>query len=640
MLLPVVLYPLMFLGQGWLEDVAEESLESKQVDVVLALDAAPPDLAAAIRAGIEERGPATLRDAGAGELAGLEAARPADGDAPTAAEREAARALLGQDGDALLVAASRGDDRLAFRVYADRADDVANAARDRIGETLEELEAARAEARVTELLGDDPAAALELATVDVASEEDRGGLALGKLLPLISVLVVLSGASFAALAAFAGEREAGTLEALLVQPVTPTAIARGKLLAICGLGVVTLVLNLASVLGCLAAGLGQLPGAAAGSSLALGLPRLAAAAALLLPAVVLLCAALALVAVRARTFREGQHYVFPLVMASALPVALGSFGDLDLDLLLALVPLTGATMAMRDALSGDLVPWLGVAAFLSHCGWAWLVASRVAPRLEAERLLSTRDVEEEAGRRRLASRTALRFGWAAVIGLYLLGGFLQSRSAVWGLAATLWLLLLPLAVAAAWRVARRTGEGLASAMNLRAPRAAHVAGALLVAPALAQAMAIALGWQERVLPLPQGPGRGYFPAELLELSLAWKVALLALTPALCEEAFFRGPLLSGLRRDLSAAACVGWQALLFGLAHASIHRLLPTAILGALLAVLVLRTRSLWVAIALHGAYNAWLVTGEANPWFDAGWAAGLAAPGVALLLVSRGPTR
>ena len=489
-------------------------------------------------------------------------------------------------------------------------------------------------ARIDELLGGDPAAALDLEVHDVSTAQDVGGLALGKLLPFLAVLVVLSSASFAALAAFAGEREAGTLEGLLVQPVPARAIALGKLAAVALVGAATLLLNIASVLGSLALGLGELPGASgalAGAG-SVGWARMSVAALLMLPAVVLLASALSLVAARARTFREGQHYVLPLILVAVLPVALGAQGELELDVLLALIPLTGVTMAMRDALAGDLVPWLGVVAFVAHVGWAAWLSARVATRLEAERLLAGSDLAEEAGRRHLASHAAQRFGWAAVIALYLLGGFLQTKAPVWGLAATLWGILLPLAFFAAARIRRHTGESFAATLGFRTPSPLHVVGALLVAPGLARLMAHYGEWQEHVLPLPSWSGTSAALEAFSALPMPVLVLLLAVTPAVCEEIFFRGSVLSGLRRDLSPALCVAWQALLFGLAHASIHRLVPTAILGALLAVVMLRARSIYVVIALHGAYNGWLVTQEVNASFDSAAVPWLAVLGAALL--------
>src|SRR5690606_12252725 len=100
--------------------------------------------------------------------------------------------------------------------------------------------------------------------------------------------------------------------------------------------------------------------------------------------------------------------------------------------------------------------------------------------------------EEEAARRRLAARDALRFGWTAVIGLYLVGGFLQAKSPVWGLAASLWLVLLPLAIGAACALRPRLDAPVTGILGLRRPSIAHLVGALLVAPGLARLMGLFL----------------------------------------------------------------------------------------------------------------------------------------------------
>ena len=84
-----------------------------------------------------------------------------------------------------------------------------------------QLIAEAAELRELLLGSSDPGRGLDAEALDVASSEAAGGAALGRLLPLLSVLVVLSGGAFAALSAFAGERESQTLETLLVQPVPP-----------------------------------------------------------------------------------------------------------------------------------------------------------------------------------------------------------------------------------------------------------------------------------------------------------------------------------------------------------------------------------------------------------------------------------
>jgi sodium transport system permease protein len=124
------------------------------------------------------------------------------------------------------------------------------------------------------------------------------------------------------------------------------------------------------------------------------------------------------------------------------------------------------------------------------------------------------------------------------------------------------------------------------------------------------------------------------PPELTELSTGWMFVALALSPGICEELFFRGAILSGLRRDLPAWRSVFWQALLFGAVHASIYRFAPTATLGALLAMLTLRSRSLIPAMVLHISYNGLLVLGSESGWFQAPWVPWLILPAALFALV------
>ena len=109
------------------------------------------------------------------------------------------------------------------------------------------------------------------------------------------------------------------------------------------------------------------------------------------------------------------------------------------------------------------------------------------------------------------------------------------------------------------------------------------------------------------------------------------------TPGLVEELLFRGSLLSAMRKDWRWPRILAWQALYFALVHASIYRLLPTGILGALLAAIALRSRSVVPAMVLHISYNGLLVLGTAGrlEFVEAGWfayAPWAAIPGVLLL--------
>jgi sodium transport system permease protein len=84
--------------------------------------------------------------------------------------------------------------------------------------------------------------------------------------------------------------------------------------------------------------------------------------------------------------------------------------------------------------------------------------------------------------------------------------------------------------------------------------------------------------------------------------------LMALSPAICEEALFRGPILRGLRSRLSPAAAAVMTGVLFGLFHLDLYRLIPTTILGILLGFLALASGSILPAMLAHFCNNAILL--------------------------------
>jgi membrane protease YdiL (CAAX protease family) len=323
------------------------------------------------------------------------------------------------------------------------------------------------------------------------------------------------------------------------------------------------------------------------------------------------------------------------MLVAILPALPAMQPDVELDALLAAVPLCGPSLALRDALRGDLRWGVTAWSMLAHVGWSWLALSRLAGLLDAEKLLQSHDDAAELAARRVRSRRALRFGFGAVLAVYVVGGGLQQWNAVWGLVATLLVLLPVLALWCARSVARPEPVRWRAALMVRTPRIAHVAAALCLAPPLVLAVRALIEWQMGVLPIPSSMmDESLVPEALRTLGPVAMVLVWGLAPGIGEELFFRGAVLAGLRRDLSNAKVIAWQALLFGAVHASLYRFLPTALLGALLAALTLRARSLFPAVLLHASYNALAVLSGSGRFELPGWTWALVAPGLLLALV------
>jgi hypothetical protein len=120
------------------------------------------------------------------------------------------------------------------------------------------------------------------------------------------------------------------------------------------------------------------------------------------------------------------------------------------------------------------------------------------------------------------------------------------------------------------------------------------------------------GSLNQMLPLPEWlRAMEQVQMELLEKVLQGDVPLLAslflvaVTPALCEEVFFRGYLQRHLERGIGVVWGIACTGILFGLFHLRLTQVLPLSLLGIYLAYLTWRTGSLWIPIAVHFANNA-----------------------------------
>lgn len=92
---------------------------------------------------------------------------------------------------------------------------------------------------------------------------------------------------------------------------------------------------------------------------------------------------------------------------------------------------------------------------------------------------------------------------------------------------------------------------------------------------------------------------------LLQYHPILMVLSLPLSAAFSEELFFRGPLQRALIRRMPVWVGIGVASLIFAAAHFDVPGFVVRAMLGALLAVIVLRGRSIFPAMTLHFVYDA-----------------------------------
>jgi sodium transport system permease protein len=201
----------------------------------------------------------------------------------------------------------------------------------------------------------------EVRRENVAPPEKVGGNLLGGILPYFVIILCYTGAMYPALDLTAGEKERGTMETLLCSPVARVDLVLGKFFMVLTGSVSAMLLSLGSLgLSVILAGLlfggGAVtvagPHAAGGLMPMIDPVGLLGVVALILPVAVLFSGVIFTVALFAKSYKEAQSYVGPLMIAVILPAIVGMLPGIDLNARLAWVPILNLSLLCRELLSG------------------------------------------------------------------------------------------------------------------------------------------------------------------------------------------------------------------------------------------------------------------------------------------------
>ncbi len=461
---------------------------------------------------------------------------------------------------------------------------------------------------------------------DVASGPRRQAALWSKILPLIVILWALTGAFYPAIDICAGEKERGTLETLLCSPALRTEIVWGKLLTVMCFSVSTALLNLLSV-GLTAqfviTRLGALSSAAAAMPIAS--PPLSAMLWLvlaLIPVSALFSALCLALAAFARSSKEGQYYLMPLVLLSMPLVIFPMTSRLELNLGTSLIPVTGLVLLLQNAIEGQIweVVRFAIPVVLVTGICCWMAIRWAVEQFNRESVLFRESERFDLARWMVSvvrdrgeTPTAMAAIFAALL-IFVVQFFVKMGlmgHAPTDLAGVLQVLFISqvvcILVPALLLTLLLTRRPRKTLLLERFPSVSAVAVAILLALVLyplGYEMSVAI---KSIYPLPVEIQRA--ASEFLKPlgdteSMGLMILLLAALPAVCEEIAFRGLILSGLRKVGHKWWAIGISAVLFGMAHAVVQQQISAAVLGFVLGFIAVQTGNLIPCIAFHVVYN------------------------------------
>ncbi|MCH7808582.1 MAG: CPBP family intramembrane metalloprotease, partial [Planctomycetes bacterium] len=457
---------------------------------------------------------------------------------------------------------------------------------------------------------------------------------LGQILPLILILMTITGAIYPAIDLTAGERERGTLESLMVCPVPIIDLIVGKFLVVATVAIMGAALNLASVSATfwfggfnkMIAGGGGIPVSTMGLILLC-----------LIPFAVLMSAIMIAVCSYARTFKEAQNYVTPVILAVLIPGGIAALPATRFEGVMLVMPVGNMVLLTRELLLDTAISFGQVGMVLIsttlYAGAAVAVAAGVFGK-ESVIFADAGSLRSTLARKLIkpSAHPTVSMGLLVTALLFPAWFYVQASlspdadatTAVGVLYGTgrlmpIFFILVPVGILVYFKV------NIRNTFALRMPTGRHLlAGVLIGVSAFVPARELSIV-QRYLIGIPEIVQKN---AEMLgqtlaSLPLTHALLLVAVVPAICEELLFRGFLLGALRNTNSSHSVRKWSAILvsaavFGVFHFFVFKFPVTAALGAVLGYLCWQSRSILPVIIAHMLHNGIGTLSAIRPtWFD-----------------------
>lgn len=192
---------------------------------------------------------------------------------------------------------------------------------------------------------------LMIEPIDIATPQSQTLIFLN-MLPFLLVMTIFMGGMYVIIDATAGERERGSLEALLINPATRADFAIGKLLASLPFAIFTLIVALASI----GIAFNVIPlEKYIGFPMSISITSLLTIFWLTLPLVLLASSLQMIIATFTRSFKEAQTYLGFLPLVAGFPIAFLAFLPVKATFSKIVVPVLGQSILINQVMRGETV---------------------------------------------------------------------------------------------------------------------------------------------------------------------------------------------------------------------------------------------------------------------------------------------
>ncbi|MBU0518946.1 ABC transporter permease [bacterium] len=369
-LLPIIVFPVMTLGLGGVIAGQMEKMEHRSSPVVVLGSSNSPEIIAALRQNDGLQIIDSIHDRGVAER--------------MLADHAIQAVLLVPDHFNLDVETSDSETS-KLSIWYDKSDAESELVERKLRRSLQDFRTTVVESALLERgIPVELLMPFEISSENQASSSQMAGAVLGMLLPYMVILLTMTGSTYSAIDMTAGEKERGTMETLLVCPASRLELVLGKFLTTMTAGMITAILAVVSMsVTVFAPGSMLMSGMAGEAQIAIDPMTIVVAFILLIPVAALIAAVLIAVAINARSYKEAQSYVYPIIILVIFPALASILPGVEADVRMAFIPLVNVSLILKNAFIG-IFDWhlIGLAFFSSfvYAAFAIFIAVRIFQR--------------------------------------------------------------------------------------------------------------------------------------------------------------------------------------------------------------------------------------------------------------------
>ncbi len=590
LVVPILLYPLIFLGAMQAMVLISSSMEKQNFNI--AVEAADDGaFLQKLKESTDDTNTITIVDAGKID------------DYETALDEEEID---------IYIAGYKQDDTMQYDVYYLSSAANSSHAINIVMDVFEELQEELTKEKILQA-GLDVHEILEPITYeekDIATSEQSIGSLMGSILPFMLIISLLMGTMYPAIDTTAGERERGTLETILTLPVTNRQLIVSKFLTVAVIGMISALLNMLSM-GGIAFYMYQikdLQTETQGFDFASFLPAIFICILTIFAFSFFISALTMCVTAFAKSYKEANNYITPLMLVVMFVGYIGFIPNIELTQTAAMIPVANICLLIKNLLAFKVDYAIIAIVMFSNIAYAILAILFLSKIYDSEAILFG---DSKGGLQFLEKRSNLKKGgvpsmadtWlvialTTVLFLYA-GSMLQLRFGLAGVFGTqLILLLVPLLVVL------YTKKDIKMTYAFRKTGASNFFSALLLIGGVYFLNLVISSLLCKLFPASTETVTTTFN-EIMDGNPIAVLFVIALAPAVCEEMLFRGVILHSMQQKYKAISAMVATAVIFGLYHMSVVKFIPTGLMGFCLCYVVYKTGSIFPAMLMHFVNNA-----------------------------------